>query len=111
MRDDQIRAGVANEVDDERLLGRIGGIDLAVAKVERPVLGAHDLRRAPGLLDPDRRDLLARVDEAAHVAGRRMGHDDLVPFTHVTREGSATEDLQIVGMSPDREHTHAALLP
>ncbi len=50
------------------------------------------------------------MDEAPHVAVRGVTHDDVVPFDDVAGEGAATEDLEIVGMRPDRQYAHARSL-
>ncbi len=68
-----VRPGLPHELDDEALLPRVGRVHLAVGEPERRVLGADDGGGAPRLLEPDPRDLLAGVDEAAHVCRSSRG--------------------------------------
>ncbi len=54
-----------------------------------------------GLGQAELRDLLAAVDEAPHVTGRRVAGDDFVSRARVERQRPAAEDLEVVGMGPD----------
>src|SRR5437867_8160684 len=106
--DDQVGARLADEVDHQAPLLRVGGVDVAVRLPERRRLRAADLRRPPRLFAADVRDLLRGVDEAAAVAARDVAHHDLVAALHEPSERAAAENLEIVGMSPHGEDLHTS---
>ncbi len=103
-----IRSGLrlADEVDDEPSLGRVGRADLGVAKPSYVYSGAADLRGAPGLAVADRRDLVGGMAVAAAIAARRVAHHHVVTLPDEARERPAAEDLQVVGVCADGEDPH-----
>ena len=106
VRDDQVGAHVAHEIDHRGALVVVACVDLSVGEAERDVGGAGQLGGAPRLAQPDLRDLLRGVLEAAAVAERRVAHHDLMPLLDETCQRAAAEDLEIVRVRADGEDAH-----
>ena len=101
-----VGAHVAHEVDHGGALVIVARVDLSVGEAERDVRGAGQLGGPPRLAQPDLRDLLRGVLEAAAVAECRVAHHDLVPVLDETCQRAAAEDLEIVRVCADGEDAH-----
>src|SRR4051794_12428167 len=106
MRNDEVRTGLAYEVDHDSKLISVGGEYLHVRDAERRVLGSRDLGSLPRFFQTNASDLLRSVIRCSFVALCGMAHHDLVLLRAETGERTPAEIFEIVRMSADGKDAH-----